>query len=273
VFDYFIASIRPQQSRTFWTAISGDSSNLIIENAMQNHSAHPIPSDPAMLTRTIKKGWARRRLQLLFIFAVTLYGGFQSQVAVSQQNDGTTAAADSTASPAQSNPPAGATRYDQTFLIGVDDVLVINVWKEPEITRTIPVRSDGKISLPLIGDVQAAGRTPMQLEEDISSRLKNFITDPQVAVIVQQINSQKFNILGQVMKPGAYPLTGGTTIVDAIAVGGGFKDFAKKKGVYLLRKNSTGIEQRFNFNYDKFIKEKNTAQNIELMPNDIIVVP
>ena len=113
----------------------------------------------------------------------------------------------------------------------------------------------------------------MQLEEDIAARLKDYITNPQVAVIVEQINSQKFNILGQIGKPGSYPLTGGTTIVDAIAVAGGFRDFAKKKGVYLLRQNSAGVEQRFNFNYDKFIKEKNTAQNIKLLPNDTIVVP
>jgi polysaccharide export outer membrane protein len=169
--------------------------------------------------------------------------------------------------------PSGNARAEAAYIIGPNDVLAINVWKEPEITRSLPVRSDGKISLPLIGDVQAAGRTPMQLEEDISARLKDFITNPQVAVIVEQINSQKFNILGQVARPGSFPLTAGTTIVDAIAVAGGFKDFAKKKGVYLLRQNSAGVEQRFNFNYDKFIKEKNTTQNIVLLPNDTIVVP
>jgi polysaccharide export outer membrane protein len=273
VFDFFIASIRPQESRTFWTAISKDSSNLITESTMQNHSAHPTPSHPARLTRAVKKGWARRGLQLFFVFAVAFFGGLQSQVAACQQNGGATTPPGATASPDSTNYLAGSPRPDKAYIIGADDILVINVWKETELTRTIPVRSDGRISLPLIGDIQAAGRTPMELEEDISARLKNFITNPQVAVIVQQINSQKFNILGQITKPGSYPLTAGTTIVDAIAVAGGFKDFAKKKGVYLLRQSSAGVEQRFNFNYDKFIKEKNTTQNIRLMPNDTIVVP
>jgi polysaccharide biosynthesis/export protein len=219
----------------------------------------------------------RRTLQICFAVVIAFCAGLPSRAAAIQQNDVATTTNDSTASPEQTNAPAnpsgGNPRTGAAYLIGADDVLSINVWKEPEITRSIPVRSDGKISLPLIGDVQAAGRTPMQLEEDIAARLKDYITNPQVAVIVQQSNSQKFNILGQVMKPGSFPLTAGTTVVDAIAIAGGFKDFAKKKGVYLLRQNSAGTEQRFNFNYDRFIKEKNTAQNIRLMPNDTIVVP
>jgi polysaccharide export outer membrane protein len=178
------------------------------------------------------------------------------------------------APPAQ--PPAApkAIRTDETFIIGNDDVLAISVWKEPDLTKQIPVRSDGKISLPLLGDIQAAGRTPSQLEQDITEKLKSFITDPQVAVIVQQINSLKFNILGQVIKPGAYPLTAGTTIVDAIATAGGFKDFAKKKGVYILRQNPGGSGPlKYDFNYQDFIKGKNTKQNIMVKPHDTIIVP
>jgi polysaccharide export outer membrane protein len=240
---------------------------------MQNHNAHRVQSAQALFTETVKGVWARHAMQIFLIIAAAFCGGLQSQVAASQRNDGVTATATTPAELAQTDLPAGNTRPNEAFIIGADDVLAISVWGEPEITRSIPVRSDGKISLPLIGDVQAAGRTPMQLEKDIATRLKDYITNPQVAVIVQQINSQKFNILGQVAKPGSYPLTAGTTIVDAIAEAGGFRDFAKKKGVYLLRQNSIGIEERFNFNYDKFIKEKNTAQNIKLAPNDTIVVP
>jgi polysaccharide biosynthesis/export protein len=173
----------------------------------------------------------------------------------------------------QSVTPARTTRPDDTFVIGNDDVLSINVWKEPDLTKQIPVRSDGKISLPLIGDIQAAGRTPAQLEQDIADRLKSFITDPQVVVIVQEIHSLKFNILGEVAKPGSYPLTVGTTIVDAIAIAGGFKDFAKKKGIYVLRQGFSGNELRFAFNYQDFIKGKDTKQNIVLKPHDTIVVP
>jgi polysaccharide export outer membrane protein len=113
----------------------------------------------------------------------------------------------------------------------------------------------------------------LQLEQEITARLKNYITDPQVTVIVQQINSQKFNILGQVTKPGAYPLSAAATIVDAIAAASGFRDFAKKKGIYILRKNASGVEVRIPFNYQDFIKGKNTSQNIAIQPHDTIIVP
>jgi polysaccharide export outer membrane protein len=138
------------------------------------------------LAGTVIKRRSRHAPQICFLFAVAFCGGLQSQVAASQQNDGATA---STASTAQPNPLAGATRSDETFIIGTDDVLAINVWKEPEFTRSIPVRLDGRISFPLIGDVQAAGRTPIQLEKDIAARLKSYIAHPQVAVIVSQTNN------------------------------------------------------------------------------------
>lgn len=141
------------------------------------------------------------------------------------------------------------------------------------MSRAIPVRSDGKISLPLAGEIVAAGLTPLQLEQEISDKLKSFITDPEVTVIVQQINSQKFNILGQVAKPGAYPLIASTTIVDAIAEAGGFRDFAKQKGIYILRKNAAGVESRIAFNYRDFIKGRKTNQNITIQPHDTIIVP
>jgi len=158
-------------------------------------------------------------------------------------------------------------------VIGNDDVLAISVWKEPELTKVIPVRSDGKISLPLVGEMQATGRTPLQLEESIAAKLKDFITSPEVTVIVQQVNSRKYNVLGEVGKPGSFPLTASTTIMDAIAASGGFKDFAKKSGVYVLRKGPDGRETRLNFNYKDFIKGKNSNQNIKLEPNDTIIVP
>jgi polysaccharide biosynthesis/export protein len=152
-------------------------------------------------------------------------------------------------------------------------VLAINVWNEQNLTRQVTVRTDGKISLPLIGDVQAQGRTPLQLEMDLTDKLKNFVSNPQVTVIVQEIHSLKFNILGQVTKPGSYPLTAGTTIVDAIAAAGGFKDFAKKKGVYVLRPTLSGGETRYDFNYQDFIKGKNPKDNIVLKSHDTVVVP
>jgi polysaccharide biosynthesis/export protein len=163
--------------------------------------------------------------------------------------------------------------HDDSFVIGNDDVLAINVWKEPDISRSIPVRSDGKISLPLVGEVQATGRTPLKLEQDIAAKLKNYIAEPEVTVIVQQINSQKFNILGQVNRPGSYVITNSATVLDAIAVAGGFRDFAKQKNIYVLRQNADGTQTRMPFNYKEVVKGQNPAQNIKLLPRDTIVIP
>jgi polysaccharide biosynthesis/export protein len=163
--------------------------------------------------------------------------------------------------------------HDPSFIIGNDDLLAINVWKEPDISRSIPVRSDGRISLPLVGELQAAGRTPLQLEQDISSKLRNYIAEPEVTVMVQEIHSQKFNILGQVAKPGSYSLDLATTVLDAIAAAGGFKDFANQRHIYILRQNLSGGESRIAFNYKNVIKGKNLQQNIKLEPRDTIVVP
>jgi polysaccharide biosynthesis/export protein len=168
---------------------------------------------------------------------------------------------------------APAKPHDNTFVIGNDDVLAINVWKEPDISRSIPVRSDGKISLPLVGELQAAGETPEQLEQQIAGKLKSYIAEPEVTVIVQQINSQKFNILGQVNKPGAYPLTNSLTVLDAIALAGGFRDFAKQKSIYVLRQNADGGQTRLNFNYKDVVKGKDGAQNVRLQARDTIVIP
>jgi polysaccharide export outer membrane protein len=163
--------------------------------------------------------------------------------------------------------------HDDSFVIGNDDVLAINVWKEPDISRSIPVRSDGKISLPLVGEVQATGQTPLKLEQEIAAKLKNYISEPEVTVIVQQINSQKFNILGQVTRPGSYVITNSATVLDAIAVAGGFRDFAKQKSIYILRQNADGTQTRIPFNYKDVVKGQNPGQNIKLQPRDTIVVP
>jgi polysaccharide biosynthesis/export protein len=166
-----------------------------------------------------------------------------------------------------------AKAHDNSFIIGNDDVLSINVWKEPDISKSVPVRSDGKISLPLVGEVQAAGNTPLKLEQEIAARLKNYISEPEVTVMVQQVNSQKFNILGQVNKPGSYPLTNSPTVLDAIAVAGGFRDFAKQKSIYVLRQNTDGTQTRLPFNYKEVVKGQNTAQNVKLQPRDTVVIP
>jgi polysaccharide export outer membrane protein len=193
---------------------------------------------------------------------------------LAQADRGNTAAPKaSNQAPGYATASATPAAHDDSFVIGDDDVLAINVWKEPDISRTVPVRSDGHISLPLVGDVQAAGRTPLKLELDIAARLKNYIGEPEVTVMVQQINSQKFNILGQVNKPGSYVLANSATILDAIALAGGFRDFAKEKSVYVLRQNPDGSQTRIPFNYKEVVKGRNPAQNVRLQPRDTVVVP
>jgi polysaccharide biosynthesis/export protein len=184
-------------------------------------------------------------------------------------------AAASTANTASSSSAASAGKpHDSTYVIGPNDSLAINVWKEAEVSRVVPVRSDGKISLPLVGEVQASGETPLQLEEIITAKLKEYISDPEVTVMVQESRSQKFNVLGMVAKPGTYMLTtANMTVLDAIALAGGFRDFAKKKSIYVLRNDANGQPERLPFNYKEVIQGKNPQQNIVLKANDTIVVP
>lgn len=173
-------------------------------------------------------------------------------------------------------PAAGSVQigHDSHYVIGSDDVLNVNVWKEPDLTEAnVPVRPDGNISVPLIGEVHASGLTPLQLEHEISTRLRAYLTVPDVTVVVVQMNSQKYNILGRVMKPGTYKLTAAITVLDAIAQAGGFQDFAKKKGIYILRQKPLGKEMRIPFNYKSVIGGGHPEQNIRLEPHDTIIVP
>ena len=186
---------------------------------------------------------------------------------------GSAPAADNSTSDTSASAQAAKNHSDDTYVIGANDVLAINVWKEAEVSRSVPVRSDGKISLPLVGELQAAGQTPRQLEQEITKRLQSYISEPEVTVIVTDSKSQKINILGMVARPGAYLLSGSTTVLDSIAMAGGFKDFAKKKSVYVLRTNPDGTQKRIPFNYNEVIKGTKPEQNVKLMAGDTVVVP
>ena len=168
---------------------------------------------------------------------------------------------------------SGSQVDNKTYVIGGNDVLDIDVWKEKEISRAIPVRPDGKISLPLIGEIQASGMTPLQLQDDITQRLKGFLANPEVTVIVADPRSHHFNMVGQVAKPGAYPLTESMTVLDGIVLAGGFRDFAKQTKIYVLRVMADGTRAKLPFNYKDAIKGKNPQNNIALKPGDTIVVP
>jgi len=208
----------------------------------------------------------------LFGMCILISGWLAAQTDTAKKPDNTKSDAPTAAADAKTSANAGHA-HDDTYIIGADDVLAINVWKEPEVSRTVPVRSDGKISVPLAGEVQASGETPRQLEKELATKLQNFISEPEVTVIVTEVKSQKFNILGMVTKPGSYPLTNSSTVLDAIATAGGFRDFAKQKSIYILRQNPDGGQSRLPFNYKDVIKGKNSAQNIKLQPRDTIVVP
>jgi len=215
----------------------------------------------------------RRSYARVFVVTMSIFASTALTAQNGSEPSTPTAGSPAATQPAQNVEASAAKAHDNSFVIGNDDVLAINVWKEPDVSRSIPVRSDGKISLPLVGEVQATGRTPLKLEEEIAARLKNYIAEPEVTVIVQQINSQKFNILGQVNKAGSYVISNSATVLDAIALAGGFRDFAKQKSIYILRQDADGSQTRLPFNYKEVVKGKNSGQNIKLQPRDTIVVP
>jgi len=165
-----------------------------------------------------------------------------------------------------------AATEDPNYIIGAQDVLDISVWKEPDLTRSVPVRPDGKISLPLLNDVQAAGLTPMKLSEEITTGLKKFVTDPQVTVIVSAINSQRVYILGEVTRAGAYPLLPGMTVLQALSSAGGFTQYANLKKIYILR-GENGKQEKFLFNYKDVVAGRHAEENIVMKAGDTVVVP
>jgi len=160
----------------------------------------------------------------------------------------------------------------ERYVIGPEDVLYIHVWKEDALSRRVPVRMDGNISLPLIHEMKAAGLTPLQLEAAITEKLKKFYENPNVSVIVMEANSFKVYVSGEVMKPGVYRLRDETTILQIIPMAGGFTDWAKRKKILVIRKEN-GKEKRFTVDYNKATKGDDPNSNVVLKPGDTIIVP
>ena len=167
----------------------------------------------------------------------------------------------------------GAPVRDGDYVIGPEDVLAISVWHEAELSRLVPVRPDGKISLPLVGDLKASGLTPHELEAELAKGLDAYIHKPQVTVIIQEVNSHKFYILGEVQRPGSYPLSPNMTVLSALAIAGGFRDFAKVKQIYLLRLLADGTRSRIRFDYKAAVNGGNSYRDLELKSGDTVVVP
>jgi polysaccharide export outer membrane protein len=187
-----------------------------------------------------------------------------------QAQDDAGASSDTPAKQVKQLPPA-APEVPSDYVIGADDTLHVSVWKENDMNVTLPVRPDGKISLPLLNDVQAAGMTPMQLAASITEKLKKYISDPRVTVVVTAMNSQRIYVLGEVLHTGAMALLPHMTVLQALS-SAGFTQFANLKAVYLLR-TENGQQVKMRFNYKDAIKGRGDQQNIVLKPGDTIVVP
>ena len=158
------------------------------------------------------------------------------------------------------------------YLIGATDVLNIYVWKEPDLTQDVTVLPDGKITFPLIGEIQAQGRTVTELKKDITDKLKDYVTAPEVTVVVRQVNSRRIYTLGKLESPGIYPLVPEMTVLQALSTAGGLAEWADEKNIRVIRREG-GKEIQYRFNYKDFIAGKDIEQNILLKPNDTVVVP
>jgi polysaccharide biosynthesis/export protein len=173
------------------------------------------------------------------------------------------------AAPAAAPPTFAAPATSPGYVIGRGDVLKINVWKEPDLTLEATVRLDGMITVPLVGDVQAAGRVPSQLATALVAGLARFVENPRVTVGVEKAYSARIYVVGEAVRPGEFPLAGGMTVLKALALAGGFKEFAKREDIIIVREDRSVIQ----FNYRRVAEGKDVAQNVLLAPGDTIIVP
>lgn len=205
----------------------------------------------------MKRTWITAVATLLWIASLAL------------AQDAAPAASSPTPDAMASAPAASATGPE--YVIGPDDVLHVAVWKEADLTATLPVRPDGKISLPLLNDVQAAGLTPMQLASSLTEKLKKYLADPRVTVVVAQINSKRIYMVGEVARTGAMPMLPNMTVLQALSTAG-LTQFANTKKIYVMR-NQDGKQVKMPVNYRKLVKGQDVDRNYVLRPGDTIVVP
>ena len=211
----------------------------------------------------MKSTWKAAVAALMLIGSIALAQAAPAQPAASAASDKT---ASDKATTAASASPAGP-----EYVIGPEDALHIAVWREADLTASLPVRPDGKISLPLLDDVQAAGLTPKQLANSITEKLKKFLADPRVTVVVTQINSKRIYLVGEVLHVGATPMLPNMTVLQALS-SAGLNQFANTKRIYVLR-TENGKQQKLPVNYRKLVKGEQIEQNYLLQPGDTIVVP
>jgi polysaccharide biosynthesis/export protein len=205
------------------------------------------------------------------VFAVALAWAFTAAA-----QDKTTSRAmneDAVRNAASTPAPVVSAKAGPDYVIGPGDLLSIDVMNEPDVTGKVPVRPDGMITVPLIGDIQASGLTPDKLQAAITSKLTDYVRQPAVTVVVEEMNSRQFNVMGKVQHPGAFVLNKPTRVLDALALAGGFNEFAKTNKVYVLRTNASGATVRLPFNYKKVSAGEDDQDNIELQAGDTVIVP
>ena len=219
-------------------------------------------------------------IRLTLALATALALGAPALAAAQSAAPAPRAPAGRTAAPAAESTPPGTTSMTgatapirSDYIIGPGDLLQITVWKNDTLSRTVPVRPDGKVSMPLLHDVQAAGLTAMQLRDKIATALGEFMPNPEVAVSVNDVRSLRVSILGEVSKPGVLELRGETTILEAIAMAGGFRDFASPSKITILRIDENGKTKRIRFNYNKAVSATSDEENVVLRSGDVVVVP
>jgi polysaccharide biosynthesis/export protein len=202
---------------------------------------------------------------LLFVLGLVIAYTCADSVTISAEQAATRTGP--TANVTSSAPSLPSTDY----VIGPDDVLAVRVWKEPDLSADVVVRPDGKISLPMLNDVEASGLKPEELADVVEKAAVKYVRDPQATVMVKEIHSRKVTIIGQVAKSGSFPLSTGMTVLQAIGEAGGFAEDANKSDITIVRIEN-GAERRYKFNYNEVVKGKNTQQNIRLLPGDTILV-
>jgi polysaccharide biosynthesis/export protein len=205
---------------------------------------------------------------LTLLGGLSIGGGIPNPVMAQNPPPAAASGRNDAASTAPLKPETSAAVDPKTYVIGAQDILMIKVWREQDFTGPYTVRPDGKITIPLVGDVQASGLTPERLSEQLKQGLSDYIHSPDVSVSLQTVNSKKFFITGEVNRPGEYTLATPTKVFDALSNAGGFRDFANKKKIIVIR----GAE-RIKFNYQDILKGKGLEQNIFLENGDTIVVP
>jgi len=217
----------------------------------------------------------QRTLRLLVVvamFSMTLGASGQSSIASAANSMASPAPVGANIPGARSNQAASPPIIPSDYIVGIEDELKINVWKEPELSTGVVVRPDGKITVPLVDDIYVVGMTTKQLQETLTERLRPFVNEPQVTVVVESIRSRKVYLVGQVGRSGSFNLNGRRTALEMLVEAGGLGPYAKADNIYILRRQGE-TEQRLKFNYKKALRGNDPKSDILLIPGDIIVVP